>query len=58
MDFNYNENQKLISEMIRSFSSKEIVPNIKEWDDNQIFPVLDIFYSLVMKNKRISICQN
>jgi len=39
MDFNYNENQKLISEMIRSFSSKEIVPNIKEWDDNQIFPV-------------------
>ncbi len=39
MDFNYNENQKLISEMIRSFSSKEIVPNIKEWDDNQIFPI-------------------
>ena len=39
MDFNLNENQKLISEMIRSFSSKEIVPNVKEWDDNQIFPV-------------------
>ncbi|MBL6729634.1 MAG: acyl-CoA dehydrogenase family protein [Bacteroidia bacterium] len=39
MDFNYNENQKLISEMIRSFSAKEIHPNIKEWDDNQIFPV-------------------
>ena len=39
MDFNYNENQKLISEMIRSFSAKIIVPNIKEWDDNQIFPV-------------------
>ena len=39
MDFNYNENQKLISEMIRSFSAKEIVPNIKEWDDNQIFPI-------------------
>ena len=39
MDFNYNENQKLISEMIRSFSTKEIVPNVKEWDDNQIFPV-------------------
>lgn len=38
MDFNYNENQKLISEMIRSFSAKEIFPNIKEWDDNQIFP--------------------
>ena len=39
MNFNYNENQKLISEMIRSFSAKVIVPNIKEWDDNQIFPV-------------------
>lgn len=39
MDFNYNENQKLIAEMIRSLSAKEIVPNIKEWDDNQIFPV-------------------
>lgn len=39
MDFNYNENQKLISEMIRSFSVKEILPNIKEWDNNQIFPI-------------------
>ena len=39
MDFNYNENQKLIAEMIRSFSAKEIYPNIKLWDDNQIFPV-------------------
>ena len=40
MNFNYNENQKLISEMIRSFSRKEIIPNIKEWDDNQIFSFL------------------
>ena len=39
MDFNYNENQKLIAEMIRSFSVKEINPNIKLWDDNQIFPI-------------------
>ena len=39
MDFNYNENQKLISEMIRSFSEKEIVPFMKDWDDNQTFPV-------------------
>ena len=39
MDFNYNENQKLIAEMIRSFSAKEIVPNVRQWDDNQIFPV-------------------
>ena len=39
MDFNYSENQKLIAEMIRSFSLKEIDPNIKLWDDNQIFPI-------------------
>lgn len=39
MDFNYNENQKLISDMIRSFSEKEIVPFMKDWDDNQTFPV-------------------
>ena len=39
MDFNYNENQKLISQMIRSFSEKEILPFMKEWDDNQTFPV-------------------
>jgi len=45
MDFNYNENQKLISEMIRSFSAKEIVPNIKQWDENQIFPI-DVFKKL------------
>ena len=31
--------KKLISEMISSFSRKEIIPNIKHWDDNQIFPV-------------------
>ena len=45
MDFNYNENQKLISEMISSFSAKEIVPNIKQWDENQIFPI-DVFKKL------------
>ena len=39
MNFSHNENQKLIAEMIRSFSVKEIIPNIKNWDDNQIFPI-------------------
>ena len=45
MDFNYNENQKLIAEMIRSFSEKEIIPYMREWDDNQIFPV-EVFKKL------------
>jgi alkylation response protein AidB-like acyl-CoA dehydrogenase len=45
MDFNYNENQKLIAEMIRSFSEKEIIPFMREWDDNQIFPV-EVFKKL------------
>ena len=39
MDFNYNENQKMIADMIQQFGEKEIVPNVKEWDDKQIFPV-------------------
>ena len=39
MDFNYNENQKMIADMIQQFGEKEIVPNVTEWDDKQIFPV-------------------
>ncbi len=45
MDFNYNENQKMIADMIQQFGEKEIVPNVKEWDDKQIFPV-DVFKKL------------
>ncbi|MGB3464677.1 MAG: acyl-CoA dehydrogenase family protein, partial [Cyclobacteriaceae bacterium] len=33
------ENQKMISEMIRDFSEKEIEPHKMEWDENQTFPV-------------------
>ena len=45
MDFNYNENQKLIAEMVQSFAEKEIVPFMKEWDNNQTFPI-EVFKKL------------
>ncbi|MBL6657982.1 MAG: acyl-CoA dehydrogenase family protein [Flavobacteriales bacterium] len=45
MDFNYNENQKLIAEMVKSFAEKEIIPNMKEWDNSQTFPI-EVFKKL------------
>ena len=42
MDFNYTENQKIISETIRDFSKREIIPNMYDWDERQFFP-LDLF---------------
>ena len=45
MDFNYNENQKLIADMVKSFAEKEIVPFMKEWDNNQTFPI-EVFKKL------------
>jgi len=42
MDFNYSENQKIISDTIRDFSKREIVPNMYDWDEKQFFPV-DLF---------------
>ena len=39
MDFTFNENQRMISEMIRDFGKKEIAPHVMEWDEAQIFPV-------------------
>ena len=39
MDFNYSENQKIISETIKDFSKREIVPYMNEWDEKQIFPI-------------------
>lgn len=38
-DFNLNENQQMIAEMVRSFGAKEITPFRKEWDDNSFFPI-------------------
>ena len=39
MDFNTNENQKMIADMIRQFGKQNITPFLREWDDKQIFPV-------------------
>ncbi len=39
MNFEQNENQKMISQMVRDFAEKEIRPNMKKWDDEEIFPV-------------------
>jgi len=39
MNFELNENQLMISQMVRDFSEKEIRSNLKNWDDDEIFPV-------------------
>ena len=39
MDFNTNENQKMIADMIRQFGKQNITPFLREWDDKQTFPV-------------------
>ena len=45
MDFKINENQKMIADMIQQFGKQNITPFVREWDDNQIFPV-DVFKKL------------
>ncbi len=45
MDFNYNENQKMIADMVKQFGKQNITPFVREWDDNQIFPV-EVFKKL------------
>ena len=45
MDFKINENQKMVADMIQQFGKKNITPFVREWDDNQIFPV-DVFKKL------------
>jgi alkylation response protein AidB-like acyl-CoA dehydrogenase len=39
MNFDKNENQEIIAQMIRDFAEKEIRPNMKKWDDEELFPV-------------------
>jgi len=39
MNFQQNENQKMIAGMCRDFAEKHIRPNIMEWDEAQTFPV-------------------
>ena len=45
MDFNTNENQKMITDMIRQFGKKNITPFLREWDDKQTFPI-EVFKKL------------
>lgn len=45
MDFIQTENQKMIAEMVRDFSNKEIRPKMMEWDESQHFPI-DLFKKL------------
>ncbi len=39
MNFEMNENQKMIAQMVRDFAEKEIRPNFMVWDESQEFPV-------------------
>lgn len=39
MNFDLNENQLMITQMVRDFAFKEIRPNMKKWDDEEYFPV-------------------
>lgn len=39
MNFLLNENQEMITEMVRNFAEKEIRPHVMEWDETQEFPV-------------------
>lgn len=39
MEFELNENQRMISQMIRDFGEKEIKPNVMQWDESQEFPI-------------------
>jgi len=39
MNFDYNENQLMIQQMVRDFAEKEIRPNLNKWDDEEFFPV-------------------
>jgi len=39
MNFEFNENQKMIAQTVRDFAEKEIRPHVMHWDENEIFPV-------------------
>jgi alkylation response protein AidB-like acyl-CoA dehydrogenase len=39
VNFEENENQRMIAQMIRDFGNKEIRPNMMEWDESQEFPI-------------------
>jgi alkylation response protein AidB-like acyl-CoA dehydrogenase len=39
MNFERNENQEMIAQMVRDFAEKEIRPNMMKWDEGEIFPL-------------------
>ncbi len=39
MNFDANENQKMIAQMVRDFAEKEILPNRNKWDEKEHFPI-------------------
>jgi len=39
MEFGLNENQQMITQMIKDFGEKHIAPKLMEWDEKQEFPV-------------------
>ncbi len=45
MNFQLNENQNAIADMIRKFGKEHMYPKMMEWDEAQIFPV-DVFKKL------------
>lgn len=39
MEFGLNENQKMIAQMVRDFTEKEVKPYLNKWDEDEYFPV-------------------
>lgn len=39
MNFERNENQEMIAQMVRDFAEREIRPNMNQWDADEYFPV-------------------
>lgn len=39
MDFGLNENQKMIAQMVRDFTEKEVRPYLNQWDAEEHFPI-------------------
>ena len=39
MNFELNENQKMIQQMVRDFAEKEVRPYMNQWDADEYFPV-------------------
>ena len=45
MNFEISETQKMIAQSIRDFAKQHITPYMKDWDENQIFPI-ELFHKL------------